>query len=300
MNIQQLRILTELGNRKTLQEIAERLGLTQPTVSFHLRKLEAELGIELVHKHSRSLVLTEAAAEIMPYAKRIVALTGEMRQRIDERLKLSSHKLRLGASYTPATFFIPPFLQQFQSEHPDVQLMITVNQANKVLDLLKKFEVDAAVVSLSGDEQEEGVLIRRLMEDELKLVLSPAHPLSKLETLTVRDLTKQTFLLHEAGSTSRRLTDEWAAETGLEYGPIMELGAIETIKEAVKFNIGIGVLPERSVQREILSGELLMRSLPGYRNKRYICLAYRQEEPRSPQTRSFIKFALSRMGGKEG
>ncbi|CAM3547696.1 LysR family transcriptional regulator [Marinicrinis lubricantis] len=294
MNLQQLNIIVELGNGRTLQEIAAKLNISQPTVSFHLRKLEEALGVELVHKHSRYLRMTEAAGELLPYARRIIALLEEAKLRMDERRKLAQMKLRLGASYTPATFFLPPYLQEFQGLHPSMQFMITVNQANKILGMLRQYEIDAAIVSLP-DIEEQGLVIRRLMADELKLVFSPAHPLAERNSIEIDDLRGQTFLLHEIGSTSRNLTDEWASEVGLQLEQIMELGAIETIKEVVKFGIGIGVLPERSVMREAASGELMMRSLPGYRNRRFISLAYRDEDLAAPQVRSFVHFALSRM-----
>lgn len=81
----------------------------------------------------------------------------------------------------------------------------------------------------------------------------------------------------------------------------MELGAIETIKEAVKCGIGIGVLPRRSVLRETAAGELVERDLPGWRNRRFICFVCRDEEPLSPQVRMFREFIVRRIkAGEEG
>lgn len=294
MNLQQLKIIIALSDGKTLQEIAADLRLTQPTVSFHLRKLEEELGIPLVQKNSRSLRLTEAALEILPYAKRATALLDEARMRINERRGLSRRSLRIGASFTPATFFMPPYLQLFQQQHPELQMFMIVNRANRVLELLRQYEIDVALVSLAAAGSGE-LIQHRLAEDELVLVFSPSHPLAEREQIRVDDLESQTFLLHEPGSTSRELTDEWAAQTGLQFASRMELGAIETIKEAIKHGIGVGVLPRRSVLRETASGELCARPLPGYRNRRFICLVYRAEDPLAPQAQAFVRFALDHM-----
>ncbi|KUP24840.1 LysR family transcriptional regulator substrate-binding protein [Paenibacillus sp. DMB5] len=80
-------------------------------------------------------------------------------------------------------------------------------------------------------------------------------------------------------SSERQLAEEWAAYAGVQFQSVMELGAIETIKETLKFNSGIGVLPLRSVLKETAAGELIRRPLPGdgYVNRRYICLVYRDE-----------------------
>jgi DNA-binding transcriptional LysR family regulator len=296
LNVQQLRVFVEVCGRGTLQEAAEKLGLKQPTVSFHLRKLEEELGVKLFHKPARSLFPTDNAADLLPYARRIVALMEEVESMMEERRERGEGKLKLGASYTPATYFLPPYMAEFGSLHPRVRIQLTVKKADSLLQMLRNYEIDAAVVSLPSDHL-EGLVMEKLMEDELKLLLSPSHPLAQRTELAAADLQPQTFLLHEAGSTSRKLTDEWAAAMGLRWDAFMELGAIETIKEAVKCNIGIGVLPKRSVIREAASGELVMRDLPRHANRRHICLVYRREEQISKQVRAFIEYLLHNAHG---
>lgn len=289
MNIQQLKVLQELGSGKTLAEAAERLQLKQPTVSFHLHKLEEELGLTLTHKKARKLQLTEAGKDLLPYVRRIVALTAEMEERAAEHRDGRLGKLRLGASYTPATYFMPSYFAGFQKLYPQIQLLLSVKKAEGVLAMLRGYEIDAAVVSLP-DMQEDDLTIIPLAADELMLVFSPDHPLASKTQVKVEDLWGQTFLLHEPGSTSRRLTEEWAEQTGLTFESAMELGAIETMKEAVKCNIGIAVLPRRSISREILSGELGHCELPDYHNRRQICLVYRAEKTLSFSVQRFIHY----------
>lgn len=289
MNVQQLHVFMEVCSGRTLAEAADKLGLKQPTISFHLKKLEEELGVELFRKQSRSLHPSEAALELFPYARRIVFLMEEARLAMLERRELGEGRLRLGASYTPATYVLPPHLAAYRALYPRVSLMLMVKQAASVLAMLRSYEIDVGIVSL-GDSLEEGLIIQPLIEDELKLLLAPEHPLTALSKIEVEHMREETFLLHETGSTSRTLSDEWASSAGLKWGSVMELGAIETIKEALKCNMGIGILPRRSVVREIDAGELVMRDLPQYVNRRHICLAYRNEDQLSPHVRSFIEF----------
>jgi DNA-binding transcriptional LysR family regulator len=291
MNMQQLKVFLEVMRRETLQEAADSLELTQPTVSFHLRKLEESLGTQLFRKQSRKLIRTEAAEELLPYARRVAALMEEAAERMKARASRGHSRLKLGASYTPATYFLPPFLAEYKLKHGNTDLVLTVKKAETILSLLKHHEIDVAVVSLP-DEPEKGLQIVPLLEDELQLVMKPGHPLGTVEQLTVEHLQSETFLLHEQGSTSRQLAEEWAAFMGMPFHSVMELGAIETIKETLKFNPGIGVLPLRSVLKETAAGELIRRPLPGegYTNRRYICLAYRDEPIYAPHIRSFIDF----------
>ncbi|WNS46684.1 LysR family transcriptional regulator [Paenibacillus sp. MMS20-IR301] len=291
MNLQQLKVFLEVMRRDTLQEAADQLELTQPTVSFHLRKLEESLGVQLFRKQSRKLIRTEAAEELLPYARRVASMMEEAAERMRARSGDAHSRLKLGASYTPATYFLPPFLADYKRGHPDTDLLLTVKKADTILSLLRHHEIDVAIVSLPN-EPEKGLQIVPLIEDELQLVMNPQHPLASAEPLSAGQLEGEVFLLHEQGSTSRQLAEEWAAYIGLQFQSVMELGAIETIKETLKFNPGIGVLPLRSVLKETAAGELIRRPLPGegYANRRHICLAYRDEPIYAAHIRSFIEF----------
>ncbi|GLX69424.1 LysR family transcriptional regulator [Paenibacillus glycanilyticus] len=289
MNLQQLRVFAHAARLSTLTEVAAELSLKQPTVSFHLKKLEEALGVELFYKHPRQLRLTDAGQTLLPYAKRICALLDESSQLMMEIRDQGRGQLKIGASYIPATYFLPPYLAAFQADHDKVIPQLTVKQAGTVIKLLREFEIDVAVVSLIVRPQEDLEIIP-LADDDLKLVLPFNHHLAHQETITVDDLRTESFLLHEHGSTSRELSELWARDNGLEWKIGMELGAIETIKESVKYGIGIGILPWRSVKREVEGKELVLRELPGKVQQRHICLAFRKADILAYHVRSFIQF----------
>ena len=109
------------------------------------------------------------------------------------------------------------------------------------------------------------------------------------------DLADEPFLVHETGSTSRELAEHWARENGLRWNVRMELGAVETIKEAVKHGMGIGLLPGRSVLREAADGDLAVRELPGKVRPRTISLVYRKEDSLASQASRFIAFMRAKL-----
>ncbi len=294
MNIQQLKVVVELSKGKSLIEIGETLEITQPTVSFHIRKLEEELGTPLYKKEKRNLTLTKACHELVPYAKQILILMDEAKQKMARVQEIEQPRLRISASHTPATYYLPPFIQMFQRSQPELELNLTVNQARRSIQLLKEHQVDLAIVSLQNFTI-EGINIHPLIEDKLLLTYSPTNRLASLAEVSMENLEKETFLLHEEGSTSRIVTNDWAKQSGLLMPNKMELASIETIKEGVKCDMGIGILPEKSIREELESGQLLAIPLPKYEYRRCICLAWRNEEHISPQINSFIWFAIENM-----
>lgn len=294
MNPQQLRIFMQAADGRSLTEVAATLGLKQPTVTFHLQKLEQSAGISLFRKQAGRVRLTDAGEALLPYAAKISALLDEASQLMADYREQGRGRLKIGASYTPATYFLPAYLAEFQMQYPLALPTLTVKQAGDALALLESFEVDVAVVSLSEEPYPELNVIP-LGEDPLTLAFAPFHPLVSGK-IGIEDLQGQPFLVHEGGSTSRRLSERWAADNGLSWQIRMELGAIETIKEAVKHGMGIGILPRRSARREELSGELVLRELPGKVSVRRICLVYRKEDIPVRQAAAFIDFMRGKLG----
>ncbi|CAH1205452.1 HTH-type transcriptional regulator GltC [Paenibacillus plantiphilus] len=294
MNIQQLRVIVELSKRKSLIEIGEALEITQPTVSFHMRKLEEELGISLFMKEKRNLVLTKACHELVPYAKKILELMDEAKQKMHLVQNKENSRLRISAGHTPATYYLPSYIQLFQQLHPDIELNLSVNQAKKSIQMLRERQIDLAIVSLESFSI-AGLNIHPLKEDKLLLVYAPINRLASLSEITIKDLDNEVFLLHEEGATSRIVANDWAKQTGLLMPQRMELASIETIKEGVKRNMGIGILPEKSIVSEIESGQLLSIPLPEYEHRRCICLVYHNEEQLPPEVKLFIWFTIENM-----
>ena len=294
VNIQQLRVVVELAKGKSLIEIGETLNITQPTVSFHIKKLEEELDIPLYKKEKRSLQLTPACLELVPYAEKILLLLDEAKVKMQTVHDLEQPTLKISASYTPATYYLPPFIRQFKKEHANIDVSLSTNQARTSIQLLKEHRIDLAIVSLQHFNV-EGLNIHPLVEDKLLLTFSAQSHLAKLSTINIDDLHEEIFLLHEEGSTSRMVTNEWSKQNKLLMKNRNELASIEKIKDAVILGEGIGILPEKSIERELREGILKAIPLPNYDYRRCICLAYRNEDYVSPQVNEFIWFAIENM-----
>lgn len=294
MNIQQLKVVVELSKGKSLIEIGEALEITQPTVSFHIRKLEEEAGVPLFVKEKRSLTLNKAGQALVPYAQQILSLMDEAKQKMAHAYDMEQPRLRITASHTPAAYYLPPYVRQFQQQHPSIDLSISVNKARKSIQMLKERQADLAILSLNSFAV-EGLNIHPIKEDKLLLAYSPTSRLAALSEITLEELSKENFLLHEEGSTSRTVTDDWVKQTGLRLSHTMEFSSHEAIKEGVKCDMGIGILPELGIRRELDSGELLAIPLPQYEYRRCICLAYRNDDQLSEQVNSFIWYTIEHM-----
>lgn len=295
MNLQQFRILVSAMTHHTFTDVSTDLGISQPTVIFHLKKLEKETGLEMYRKNFRHIVLTDAGKALLPYARQIVTLYNRSERLMKDYREMNLGRIRISSSNTPATYFLPRLLAGFQAVHPNIQVTLNVKTANRIIDQLNNYETDLGIISYTNVADKNLCLVP-LIADELRLILPAGHPLAHKEKLELADLEDLPLMTHESGTTTRILTEQWARENNYSLNILMELGATETIKESVRCGIGAGILPFLTVSREIGRHEIAVRHLPNYVNHRFICLVYRKDNLISPLTESFIEFLMKESG----
>nr|WP_106783316.1 LysR family transcriptional regulator [Lysinibacillus timonensis] len=290
MNLQQLRVFVSTVQFGKLSVVAKQLEIKQPTVTFHLRALQEHLGIALFEDNSgKQWVLTDAGKDFYHYAKQVVSLVGESEQVIDQYRLNKRGKLQLGASETTASYILPPYLAQFQKEHNQVYISLIVNKAPIILEKIKNYELDFGVIAY-GDLFDPDLKVVPIMEDELVLIMSNDYPLSRKENVAPYELTRYPFILHEQKAVSHQLAEKWMYKNKVDLNIIMEIGSIQTIKEAVELNIGIAILPRLSVEKEMREGRLFVMPLPNYVNERHIYLIYRKKQHFTPMMRLFVQY----------
>ncbi|KUP23714.1 hypothetical protein AWJ19_09690 [Paenibacillus sp. DMB5] len=137
MNITKLQIVVLIEKYKKVTDVAAELGLKQPTVSFHMKSLESELGTSLFQYRSGRVLLTEAGRALYQYAVRIVSLAVEAERSLKQFSSLNSGNLELEASYIPGTYVLPKIVSQFINLHPGIDAVLSVHNDNTVRERLR-------------------------------------------------------------------------------------------------------------------------------------------------------------------
>jgi len=286
MNIQQIKIFHTLVQNQSLTRTAEELAIKQPTVSFHMKNLEKELGVTLYEKKTTVFRLTPAGKMFARYAKEITSLIHEAERVMADYQLHKRGELLLGASHIPANYILPPVLSLFTEAHPNIHLSLTVQTAPETIQMVKERKVDFGVVS-EQQMKDDMLAIHRIKQDELVLVLPPAHPLGREKLLNIEDLRGEQFILHKQGST-REMIDRWSNQNGFIPRIKMELSSIEAICTMVKMNSGISILSNRAINPYVRQEELITRPVPHMENNRYISIIYRKDRPVSPVMKEFM------------
>lgn len=297
MELNQLRGFVQVAHEGSFTRAAEKLYLTQPALSLQIKALEVELGTPLFERRNRQVFLTEVGRSVLQRAEEILTTVEQIQQDVAAYQGVQTGRVQIGTSDTTCLYVLPPLIQAFRSQFPNIDIHLTNKPSEEVAELLKEGLVDFGIVTLPlADPNLE---IQRLAWREDVIICHRNHPLVQRDLVGQAELPPEalgeyTLLLLEEGSTSRSLLNQLFVEK--QIAPhVMDLGSIEVIKRYVEINLGISVVPKVAVMDEVQAGRLhaiSVRWLP----LRGIGLVLRRGGYLSPASRIFLTMLQAEIG----
>ncbi len=273
----------ECGNN--ISKAAQKLYMTQPAVSVSIQELERYYGITLFDRISRRLYLTEAGKEFQSYALRISALFDDM----EKGLKNwdSFGVLRVGASMTIGSHFMPSYVETFSASHPHVSTQVLIAPSRQLEEKLITNELDMALVEIPVHENSLNAI--PYMEDHLEIIAPARPPYLHQPIMTPEDFQKQNFLLREQGSGTRDIFDQVMQNAGLNIRPTWESVSATALLNAVIHGAGITVLPRHMITDPVRQGLVCQIQVPKLIFRQQFYIVYHQDKLLSNLIRDFIR-----------
>jgi DNA-binding transcriptional LysR family regulator len=287
MEIRQLRAFTAIAETGTFTAGAQRVHVTQAAVSMQIRQLETELGAPLFVRAPRRVILTEAGESLLERARRILREHDVAVAEIAELAGAERGRLRVGsASAMVSADPLPQILKELRERHPRAEVTIVSGTSEALVRHILAGELDMAFVSLPVEAR--GIQTEGLSRDELVAIASPRHRLAKQKVISVFALAGEKLILGERGGNTRRLIDELFAEAGVQPVVAMELSRLSAIKRMVEEDMGVGIIPLRSVREEIAEGRLVAWWIEGAQINWELGLAKLAGDYDSPISHTFV------------
>jgi DNA-binding transcriptional LysR family regulator len=286
MELRQLRYFEAVVRRRHFTRAAEELHVAQSALSHQVRRLERELGIELLHRTTRSVEPTEAGALVAARARAVLAETEALRGEIDELRGLVRGRLTVGAMLFGGELDIPALLVSFAASHPHVEVGVREGTAARMLELLSEGSLDLAFALET--EPADGVERLELSSEELVVVTAPGHPLAGRQPLLVKALADHPLIAFGPGSSTRRRLDAAFRDAGVQPRIAVEGNDLALARLLAARALGVAILPRSFV--EMPGPEVLFRPLaPGLRMS--VVLWWQRGRRISPAARAFVEFA---------
>lgn len=268
---------------------AETLHMAQPAVSLALKELEQYYGVTLFDRLGRRLWITEAGKRLENYAAHITSLFDDMEMGM--RNWDSFGILRVGASITIGSQFLPNYVKAFQERCPGIQVRALIAPADQLEQKLLGNELDFALVE--GVSHMPDFHSEEYMEDRLTVVCPADGRFKQGQLISQETFRAQKFLLRERGSGTREVFERVIEAAGFSVDPIWEAMSTTALVNAVINGLGISVLPQRMLAGPLKRGLVVCVRVEGLDFKRKFYLVYHKEKYLTASARAFMELCRS-------
>lgn len=291
MDLWQLHIFVSVVEQKSFSRASEQIHLSQPTVSTHIKELEAHFQCRLLDRLGKVTEPTRAGAILYDYAKRMLALKQETQSAMLDFLGHTKGQLLIGGSTIPAGYILPKIMGSFKSVFPDVAILMTVGDTGQITRAVKDGELELGVVGAKTSDPD--IVQEKLVEDEMKLIVPADHEWADRTSVSCKDLLSQPFIAREQGSGTWKTVVSSMEKAGVDVSrlePAVTMGNSVSVIQGILNNVGISILSTIAVTEELARGQLHALSVKDLDLSRNFYLTLSRKRTRSPICEKFIHF----------
>ena len=248
MNLRDLRYLVAVAEHQHFGRAAEACFVSQPTLSTQLKKLEQTLGVTLIERTNRRVMLSPEGEQIVAQAQRILVEVNSLTAMSEQLRDPLGGEVRLGIIPTIAPYLLPKFLVPLTAEFPNLNIQLTEGQTSQITRMLKHGDLDAVLLALPL--QEENVEEFELYTEPFLFAAATEHPKAQQKSVSADDLQDEEVLLLEDGHCLRdQALAVCHAHRGIESTSFTAT-SLETLRQLVAANMGITLMPELAVPEQ--------------------------------------------------
>ena len=287
MNLQYLRVFLAVAEHEHITRASEDLIISQPAVTKTIQNLEYEIGLELIERHGRRIVLTHAGHVLHTYARRIFALEREMEEGISALRDVEAGEVTLAANTTTGVYLLPPIVARFRAQYPHVGLNIAILNSHEIVEETINWNLDFGIVESDPAHLPEELKVEVFAHDELVLIVGARHRWRGVRSLSPEALGESELVVREEGSGIREVIEQALLQHGVQVTPLLTLPDNEAIKQMVMSGVGVSIVSALAVQRELASGDLIRVSIAGIELHPQLSLVMRHDKQLSRAAQAF-------------
>ena len=291
MNLDHLKTFQEVVRLGSFSEVAKKLAISQPAVSFQIQKLEHELGARLIDRSQRAITLTAAGKRLLNFAESIEKERDLLQHDLEHMREEVSGDLRIAASTIPGEFLLPRLLAKFKQRHPTVRVQVDVSDSLAVINGVRDnaYEVGFCGMALEGQE----LTAFKIAGDEIVLIVFPEHPFAGRHEVSPGELEGEPLIFREDSSGTQRNLESYLSHGGLDVRkliPSLVLGTTQAIVSAVEDEAGIAFVSNLAIKKSMSLGLIKQVNVSGLKLSRDFYCIYRKERIVTRLLEEFIDY----------
>jgi LysR family hydrogen peroxide-inducible transcriptional activator len=243
MDIKQLQALLAVSDHGSFSSAAKALATVQSNISAHIARLERELNVVLIDRHSSSL--TEEGELVAARARRIIHEIDDIQSDIHSLGDEVAGDARIGSIGTTGRWLVPPLLRSVARNHPLIRMAVVEGPTSSLLPRLINADLDAAIVHSPIDEPE--IEVTELFAEDLILIVHKSHHFADRTSVSIPDLADMPIMLAPRGSVMRRIVDRAAANHGMSLTALAEIDGVRLMASLAFEGFGPAIVPASGV-----------------------------------------------------
>ena len=292
ITLQQMEILVALVETGSFTKAAGKFYLSQPSLTKQIQNLEGAAGTRMVNRGRTGISLTPEGQILYNYAKRMLRLREDAKERIGRIKEQESGPIYISASTIPATYILPRLLSNLTQTHPDIQIHMQIHDSEETLQTVLADQAEMGFIGKASLHKK--IVAERLWKDHLALVVPANHPLANRESVAVKEITGIPFVVRERGSATRDIVEQnlqkYLDISLSTFNVICEMGSSEAVKEAILAGLGVSILSVFAVGRELSQGLLKAVTISDCNIERHFYLIYKKQFPFMKYHKRFLNF----------
>lgn len=291
MRLEYIRSFISVVNCKSFSVAAKQMFLSQPTISTHIKQLESELGVQLLVRSTKDLILSEAGMTFYPYAVRLLETENEALAELHKTESSVKGNVSIATSSVPGNYILPQFLSYARNTYPDINYKLLEGDSAKVIQSILHFETDLGIGSIKS--MNEKCMCLPLVQDQIVLVTPNTEEYQRMNgEFPLERLQKETYVLRESGSGTKLAAESIERSLGLHEKPLkaaLQAESSEMVKRGVEQGLGVAFISDLAVREAVEAGKLLKFEFPGIDTSRQIYLLYHKDRMMTLPITSTIK-----------
>lgn len=289
------RVFYVVANNQNITKASEELNISQPAISKSIKNLEEQLGGQLFIRTKKGVLLTEEGKEFYKYIKLGIEYINNAENKFSDLINLETGCIRIGTSTTLTKEFLLPFLEEFHSLYPKIDIQISTNVTSELLPKLRNGLIDIVILNLNNKNYGDDIDIIKCKKINDCFVVGNKYKDLVNKNLSLIDLNNYPLILQAKGSNAREFLDMFAKEHNVSLKPNIELSSYSLVTEFTKIGFGIGYATREYIKDKLENKELFELKLKEDIPSKYIAIALSKNHIPNFSTKKLIEIIKSKL-----
>jgi DNA-binding transcriptional LysR family regulator len=251
MELHQLQCFIAVLEEGGFKRATARLGITQPALSYQIKRLEEELGVQVFHRGPGGITPTEAGRALLDHAHHVIATVREAHEAVRQLSAGVTGELRIGAIKCVGQYFLPYVLSEIGAKHPLVRPRLLYLESDALYDALLANKLDVAMVV--DPPPDRRLVFQNVFDERISLVSGRGHPFHGRPTVDVSELASANFVSLSPRTSAGAACRAYLERVGIAVVPAVTTDNVETVKRMVEAGMGVAFLPDMTTVDDVVS-----------------------------------------------